>query len=34
MAIEIAEKVIKKELSADKNQQAFVNQLVDEIQLN
>lgn len=34
MAIEIAEKVIKKELAADKNQQAFVSQLVDDIKLN
>lgn len=34
LAIEIAEKVIKKELAADKNQQTFVNQLVDDIKLN
>lgn len=34
MALEIAEKVIRKDLASDKNQQTFVNQLVDDINLN
>ena len=34
MAISIAEKVIKKELASDANQTSFVNQLVDDINLN
>jgi len=34
MAIEIAEKVLRKQLEGAKDQEAFVNQLVDEIKLN
>lgn len=34
MAIEIAEKVLRKELQGNKDQEAFVNTLVDEIKLN
>ncbi len=34
MAIEIAEKLLKKELSSNKEHQSFVNQLVDDIKLN
>jgi F-type H+-transporting ATPase subunit b len=34
IALEIAEKVIKKDLSSDANQSSFVNQLVDDIKFN
>jgi F-type H+-transporting ATPase subunit b len=34
MAIEIAEKVLRKQLAGDKEQESFVNSLVDEIKLN
>lgn len=34
IALEIAEKVIRKELSSDANQSSFVNQLVDDIKFN
>lgn len=34
IALEIAEKVIRKELKGDTDQETFVNQLVDEIKLN
>ncbi|MEO0727599.1 MAG: F0F1 ATP synthase subunit B [Bacteroidota bacterium] len=34
MAIEIAEKVIRKQLAGDSEQEKFVNTLVDEIKLN
>lgn len=34
LAIDIAEKVLRKELKGDKNQEQFVNSLVDEIKLN
>ena len=34
MAIEIAEKVLRKELKGNTEQEAFVNTLVDEIKLN
>jgi F-type H+-transporting ATPase subunit b len=34
MALDIAEKVIKKELKADSDQNTFVNQLVDDLKLN
>lgn len=34
IAIEIAEKVVKKELAKDQNQQAYVKTLVDELNLN
>lgn len=34
MALDIAEKVLKKNLSADSEQKSFVNSLVDEIKLN
>jgi F-type H+-transporting ATPase subunit b len=34
MALSIAEKVIRKELQGDSNQESFVNKLVDEIKLN
>ena len=34
MAIDIAEKVIRKQLAGDKDQEQFVNTLVDEIKLN
>ncbi len=34
IALEIAEKVIKKDLSNDANQSSFVNQLVDDIKFN
>lgn len=34
LAIEVAEKVLRKELKGDANQEKFVNTLVDEIKLN
>ena len=34
MALDIAEKVLKKELKGDKDQESFVSQLVDDIKLN
>lgn len=34
MAIDIAEKVLRKELSGNKEQESFVSQLVDDIKLN
>ena len=34
MAIEISEKVLKKELKGDKDQENFVNTLVDELNIN
>ena len=34
MAIEIAEKLLKKELSGSSEHQSFVNKLVDDIKLN
>lgn len=34
MALDIAEKVIRKELSNDQTQKTYVNQLVDEIKMN
>lgn len=34
MALDVAEKVLKKELKGDSNQEAFVNKLVDDIKLN
>ena len=34
MALQIAEKIIKKELAGDKAQETFANSLIDEIKLN
>lgn len=34
IALEIAEKVLRKELKSDANQEKFVNKLVDEIKMN
>lgn len=34
MAIEIAEKVIRKNLASDQTQQEYVNRLMDEIKMN
>lgn len=34
MALEIAEKIIKKQLSGDKEQEKFANSLIDDIKLN
>ena len=34
MALEIAEKIIKKQLSGDSEQEKFANSLIDDIKLN